>query len=859
MATVHLSALERVLDTHVPSLDVLRSEESQDAWRPCVALDRLLSAPNRESADWQLAVAVAEYETGRLTECMDRVHAAVARGFAQGRLDVVSEAWLILAGSLIMRGIFVGARQIVDQLGHLALGLGDPGISARHAEAEGWLLLRTGSIPTGEFDRSREQFLRARELYCQAGDALGELRAADGLASASAGIGHYFETFEWVETGLKRSAELRQWRYVHRLLVARALTLRDQGYRQPAREGFDLAVAWCRFVGDAGTLSRGLTGLGLLQSYAVDADHLDAAPVAEATLREALVLAEAVGSPPLVVDARVNLGLLYERIGDKDRTAEESEQARLAVEGQAFTGTNKLVALRHMERNELEHSRHFRFNAVMREALESIPDALFVFDSFKRDDGTVIDLRCEFRNSAASRMMGIESTEIRMLSDLRPLPEFDGLEEPLLKAVVERTGYADEIRVSLDGRDRWYARRVVPAGEGAALNMREVTELYAAAGALREAAERAQEADRAKSEFLANMSHEVRTPINGVLGLARLLSRTELDRTQKSYVDGIVSSADILLSVIGDVLDLSKIEAGRLEIESAPVSVRELLQALLLLFQGQATERGLQLQADVSGGVPKAVLIDGVRVRQVLSNLIGNALKFTPRGKVEVRVSAAENRLCFEVRDTGVGVPADRLGVIFEAFEQAGTAARRQGGTGLGLAISRRLVELMGGEMGATSELNEGSCFWFRLPLEAVEPDRAGASGAAEGARFDGTRVLLAEDNAINALVARSLLEHLGCEVEVATNGGEAVDKACAFPFAVIFMDVRMPGLDGLDATRQIRAYESPLGRRTPIVALTAGALTEEREECFAAGMDDFVGKPFTQQSLIGTLQRWAS
>jgi CheY-like chemotaxis protein len=341
-----------------------------------------------------------------------------------------------------------------------------------------------------------------------------------------------------------------------------------------------------------------------------------------------------------------------------------------------------------------------------------------------------------------------------------------------------------------------------------------------------------------------------------VLGLARLLADTTLDPVQRSYVDGIVSSADILLSVIGDVLDLSKIEAGRVELEATATELAPLVGRVAALFQGQAKAKGLSLSVLVQPSLPRYILADGSRLQQVLANLVGNAVKFTKAGSVEVAVNRLEGRLRFEVRDTGPGIAQGGLDSAFEAFHQASQEARLMGGSGLGLTIARSILQLMGGTIGAVSRVGEGSCFWFELPLIPAEPPTPNQPDAPT-TDLKGVRVLLVEDNAVNVMVAGGLLRKAGCEYTVADDGARAVQMVEDQQFGAILMDVRMPGMDGLEATRRIRALERE--RRTPIIALTASALTDDREECFEAGMDDYLGKPFTEEALRATLSRWVS
>ncbi|WP_309088037.1 ATP-binding protein [Phenylobacterium sp.] len=495
----------------------------------------------------------------------------------------------------------------------------------------------------------------------------------------------------------------------------------------------------------------------------------------------------------------------------------------------------------------------------VRSALDVVPAGLAFFDPAGRLTAwnhAFADLMDGCGRPPATGVRRERFVEAALLAGWRPVESPDAVER--WNAHVDGASVPpSELRLP-DGR--WMRHEAFTTHDGGGVTvMTDVTEQRETARTLAEARDAAEAANRAKTEFLANMSHEIRTPLNGVLGVADILMRSPLSAKQQELVGVIQASGSLLNALLNDLLDLARIEAGAVELRPERASLGEVVRSARDLFQARADELGLALAAEVDPACETDVLCDAVRLRQVLGNLLSNALKFTDEGRVTLRVVRSGARVRFEVEDTGAGFDEASRATMFQRFRQGdNTSTRRHGGAGLGLAICDEYVRLMGGELDCASRPGEGSVFRFELDLPALEPAApAGAveDEAPEPVPGEGFRVLVVDDNAVNRQVLQLILESAGIDCESVENGQEAVDAVARGAFDAILMDIQMPVMDGLEATRRIRAWEEAQARqRAPIYIVSANCLPEHVDAGRVAGADGHLNKPVSVAELLGVL-----
>lgn len=587
--------------------------------------------------------------------------------------------------------------------------------------------------------------------------------------------------------------------------------------------------------------------------------------------------ADAAGVVQQAIEAALTLGHDYGRVIELDidgRTCwfELSVTRKGTGQGATVLMLSRDITTRKEAERDLQQAREANRQAERDKLFKMLFNTVPVAISYASGD------RLIFTNRQFDLLFGYEPGEITSVSDwwarAYPDPQYS---QQVQATWSELTAQAQQGNGQVEAREYRVAGKdgreydLLIGGQfikgGLIVTFTDISPLKQVEAELRLAKDAAQAANVSKSAFLANMSHEIRTPLNAITGMAHILRRSGLTPEQTDKLDNIENASSHLLRIISDVLDLSKIEAGRFVLEEAPVNVDALLGNVASMLGQKARDKGLRFNIETTS-LPHSLRGDPTRLQQALLNYVANAIKFTEHGHVTLRVTQIGETdetviLRFEVEDTGIGISPEAMNRLFNAFEQADNSTTRQyGGTGLGLAITKKIAEVMGGTAGATSAPGQGSIFWFSAILNktheaATQSVRTNIEGAEQAIQreFAGKRVLLAEDDPINRDIAQMLLEEVGLRVDLAENGQEAVEKASSGGYAIILIDMQMPVLDGLEATQQIR--QLPGHKATPILAMTANAFAESKDQCIASGMDDFLTKPVMPEMLYATLLVW--
>lgn len=510
----------------------------------------------------------------------------------------------------------------------------------------------------------------------------------------------------------------------------------------------------------------------------------------------------------------------------------------------------------------------------LRQIFENSPDAVFVLDR----EANIISA-----NSCACKLVKMPKQELltKRIHDFAPEVFRDDVDSNMEEWFLGNLEQCEGVSLASDGSikpiDMTGSLQHISGEQVLQLHVRDITprkEAEEKINAAREMAEEAKEmadvsrelaenASQAKSEFLANMSHEIRTPLNGIVGMAQLMSDTQLSSEQNNCLETILQSTSGLLKIINHVLDISKIEAGQMDVRESTFSLRNMCDNLFYMFNPQADQAGVELKCECQDNVPPYLIGDEGLIEQVLVNLLGNALKFTHTGSINLNIECHEIKprgaeLYFQVIDTGIGINKTTQATIFDKFTQAdGSAKRLYGGTGLGLAICEQLIELMGGKIELISSIGKGSSFFFNLTLpQASQPSSLAEIKTSKRICRTNVKVLLVEDNKVNQKVAIAILKKAGCEVDAADNGQDAIQQIVKKKYDVVLMDCQMPIMDGFEATARIRAMQEPL-RSISIIAITAHAMKDDRQKCLDGGMDDYIPKPVNRQILIDLINKY--
>lgn len=613
-------------------------------------------------------------------------------------------------------------------------------------------------------------------------------------------------------------------------LINIANIYQKQGVSDQAIDYYTQGIAICEAIGEKGFLANAFAGMG--EVYRSEGNY---AKALESTNRF-LKINEELGNQKGVAEGLVYTGVYHSHLKNYDKAISNLNRGlalaqEIGVVGSIRDGAKEL---------------HKIYKTINRPSLALEMHELYIEirDSIKNEENTEAILQQELKHEYEKKALTDSLAQVEQTLNMQMAYQAQLHQKDQNRNILLGIGAI----VLLVAVGLWSRNRNT---------QRTNTQLQAAK-------ERAERSERFKEQFLANMSHEIRTPMHAISGMVNILKRNEYPATQTAFLDAMDTSADNLLILLNDILDLSKVEAGKLEVETIPMAPAEVIDNVYQILQFKAAEKGLTLNYQIAEDIPQLVTGDPTRLNQILTNLAGNAIKFTEKGEVNIRLSKKSDFLLFEVQDTGIGIPEDRLQSIFDAFKQGDRAtARAYGGTGLGLNISRQLVELQGGNIWVESELGKGSIFFVTLPLIPVAGETVASMVVSEAqlaemaAALKGLRVLIAEDNEFNQMVIQDDLSYYlqDTTLDIAPNGRQAVEKYQTGTYDLVLMDVQMPEMDGYEASLGIRQWEKENGKPSvPIIAMTASVLKSEINLCLEAGMDNYIPKPYKMEELIGTI-----
>ncbi len=636
------------------------------------------------------------------------------------------------------------------------------------------------------------------------------------------------QALDYVEKGIAQSEAMSANRLMPELLNTKGVALGMLGRKEESLVAYQKSAEIAEKTGEAAQYGKSMGNIGAY--YNKNGDHQKAIGIFE----KALEVAKKIEDIDQQIVHYANLGNAYHSLGKFNRALE--------FKLKAFELTKPLDIL--TNDMEISKSLHETYAALGQsdKALEMLELHLACRDSVNREENKkalyVQEYKYESEKEAAL-------AEQRFNNELKIEAQKQKTQQVIIAAVAIGLLLAIALSILL-------------------FNRLKLTRQQKEAIAL--AKEKAEESERFKQQFLANMSHEIRTPMHAVSGMVKILRRSEHLPEQEPYLQAMQTSSDNLLVILNDVLDMSKIEAGKIEIEHVPMAVTEVVDNVVSLLKYKAEDKGLRLTSEIEADVPPLVMGDPARISQILTNLMGNAIKFTEKGSVEITLSKIGDQLRFAIKDTGIGIPKDKLTTIFSSFEQVKNSQHSTiGGTGLGLSISRQLVELMGGKIWAESEAGKGSVFFVEIPLIVADTEAAGKGLMTRddikqmATTLQGIKILLAEDNDFNQMIAQDDLAYFikDVSVEICENGKLALEQYETNGYDLILMDVQMPEMDGFEATRAIRKLEREMGKKhIPIIAMTASLLSSEIDACYEAGMDSYIPKPYKADELIGTIYR---